>query len=118
MSRKKTPGGETEMSRYHEIYKSWQQDPESFWADAASDIHWHKPFDKVFDDKAGLTAAGSSAANATPLTIASTGTSSGDAETRPRSSTTVRLPERRDPSPSASFFTRSKPSPPSSPTKA
>ena len=42
------------MSRYHEIYKSWQRDPESFWADAASDIHWHKPFDKVFDDKAGL----------------------------------------------------------------
>ena len=42
------------MSRYHEIYKSWQRDPESFWAGAASDIHWHKPFDKVFDDKAGL----------------------------------------------------------------
>ena len=42
------------MSRYHEVYKSWQRDPESFWADAASDIHWHKPFDKVFDDKAGL----------------------------------------------------------------
>ena len=42
------------MSRYLEIYKSWQRDPESFWADAASDIHWHKPFDKVFDDKAGL----------------------------------------------------------------
>jgi propionyl-CoA synthetase len=42
------------MSRYHEIYKSWQRDPESFWAGAASDIHWHKPFDKVFDEKAGL----------------------------------------------------------------
>jgi propionyl-CoA synthetase len=42
------------MSRYHEIYKGWQRDPESFWADAASDIHWHKPFDKVLDDKAGL----------------------------------------------------------------
>jgi propionyl-CoA synthetase len=42
------------MSRYREVYKSWQRDPESFWADAASDIHWHKPFDKVFDDKAGL----------------------------------------------------------------
>jgi propionyl-CoA synthetase len=42
------------MSRYHEVYKSWQRDPESFWADAASDIHWHKPFDKVFDEKAGL----------------------------------------------------------------
>jgi propionyl-CoA synthetase len=42
------------MSRYHEVYNSWQRDPESFWADAASDIHWHKPFDKVFDEKAGL----------------------------------------------------------------
>ena len=42
------------MSCYHEVYKSWQRDPELFWADAASDIHWHKPFDKVFDDKAGL----------------------------------------------------------------
>ncbi|MGB3037299.1 MAG: acetyl-coenzyme A synthetase N-terminal domain-containing protein, partial [Methyloceanibacter sp.] len=42
------------MSRYHEIYKSWQRDPESFWAGAASDIHWHKPFDKVLDDKAGV----------------------------------------------------------------
>lgn len=78
------------MSCYHEIYKSWQRDPESFWAGAASDIHWHKPFDKVFDDKAGLMAAGSSAANATPPTIASIGTSPRDAETRPRSSTTVR----------------------------
>jgi propionyl-CoA synthetase len=42
------------MGRYHEVYKSWQRDPDSFWADAASDIHWHKSFDKVFDDKAGL----------------------------------------------------------------
>jgi propionyl-CoA synthetase len=42
------------MSRYHEVYRSWQRDPESFWADAASDIHWHKPFAKVFDDKAGV----------------------------------------------------------------
>ena len=42
------------MSCYYEIYKSWQRDPELFWADAASDIHWHKPFDRVFDEKAGL----------------------------------------------------------------
>jgi propionyl-CoA synthetase len=42
------------MSRYHEVYKSWQRDPKAFWADAASGIHWHKPFDKVFDGKAGL----------------------------------------------------------------
>jgi propionyl-CoA synthetase len=42
------------MSRYHEAYESWQRDSESFWREAASDIHWHKPFDKVFDEKAGV----------------------------------------------------------------
>jgi propionyl-CoA synthetase len=42
------------MSRYCEVYESWRKDPESFWADAASDVVWHKPFDKVFDGNAGL----------------------------------------------------------------
>jgi len=42
------------MSRYREVYESWRKDPESFWADAASDVVWHKPFDKVFDSDAGL----------------------------------------------------------------
>ena len=36
------------MSRYHEIYKSWQRDPESFWGGAAADKQLHKPVEKVF----------------------------------------------------------------------
>ncbi len=42
------------MSRYGEVYESWRKDPESFWANAASDVVWHKPFDKVFDGDAGI----------------------------------------------------------------
>ena len=42
------------MSRYHEVYQAWQRDPEGFWAEAAGDIDWHKPWDKVFDVMDGL----------------------------------------------------------------
>jgi propionyl-CoA synthetase len=42
------------MSRYHEVYDSWRKDPESFWTRAAAEIHWHTPFTKVFDAKAGV----------------------------------------------------------------
>jgi propionyl-CoA synthetase len=52
-ARKKIMGRRSKMSRYREVYSSWQRDPLSFWAEAAADIHWDKPFDKVFDDKAG-----------------------------------------------------------------
>ncbi len=41
-------------SRYHEAYKSWQADPEQFWAEAAKEIDWYKPWDKVFDPDAGV----------------------------------------------------------------
>ncbi|MHA1565621.1 MAG: propionyl-CoA synthetase [Alphaproteobacteria bacterium] len=41
-------------SRYREVYESWQQDPEAFWAKAAEDIDWVKPADKVFDADAGI----------------------------------------------------------------
>jgi propionyl-CoA synthetase len=41
------------QSRYHQIYESWQRDPEGFWAEAASDIVWTKPWDKVFDGADG-----------------------------------------------------------------
>ena len=37
------------MSRYHEVYASWQKDPDAFWADVAKDISWYKLWDKVFD---------------------------------------------------------------------
>jgi propionyl-CoA synthetase len=35
-------------SRYHEIYGGWKQDPEKFWADAAKQIDWIKPADRIF----------------------------------------------------------------------
>ena len=40
-------------SRYHEVYAAWQKDPEAFWAEAAREISWFKPWDKVFDPYAG-----------------------------------------------------------------
>jgi propionyl-CoA synthetase len=42
------------MTRYHDVYKSWQNDPEGFWATAASAMDWSKPWDKVQDSSSGL----------------------------------------------------------------
>ncbi|WP_274627231.1 propionyl-CoA synthetase [Arvimicrobium flavum] len=41
-------------SRYREVYAAWKSDPEKFWADAARDIDWFKPWEKVFDADAGV----------------------------------------------------------------
>src|SRR5215469_7607011 len=41
-------------SRYAEAYQRSCRDPEGFWADAAADIDWIRPADKVFDPQAGL----------------------------------------------------------------
>jgi propionyl-CoA synthetase len=41
-------------SRYHETYERWQRDPEGFWAEAAAEIDWYKPAEKVFDRSAGV----------------------------------------------------------------
>lgn len=35
------------MSSYEQVYKSWQQNPEEFWENAAKDISWDKPWEKV-----------------------------------------------------------------------
>jgi propionyl-CoA synthetase len=43
-----------EKSRYHEIYARAQRAPESFWAEAAKEIDWIKPADKVFDAAQGV----------------------------------------------------------------
>jgi len=40
-------------SRYHEVYEGWKRDPEGFWADAAAEIDWIKPWDTVFDASLG-----------------------------------------------------------------
>ena len=42
------------MSRYHEVYAASQRDPEAFWAEAAREIDWIVPWDKVFDPSAGV----------------------------------------------------------------
>ncbi len=40
-------------SRYGEVYRAWQRDPESWWAEAASGISWRKTWDRVFDPMIG-----------------------------------------------------------------
>ncbi|MBL8908326.1 MAG: propionyl-CoA synthetase [Rhizobiales bacterium] len=42
------------MSRYREVYEGWKADPEGFWAKAAAEVDWFKPWDKVFDRVDGL----------------------------------------------------------------
>jgi propionyl-CoA synthetase len=42
------------MSRYHDVYKNWQQNPEAFWADAAQALDWSKTWDNVQDSSSGL----------------------------------------------------------------
>ncbi|QPC85838.1 AMP-binding protein [Mesorhizobium sp. NBSH29] len=41
-------------TRYFEVYDSWKNDPEGFWAKAAGEIDWFKPWDRVFDAEAGV----------------------------------------------------------------
>ncbi len=41
------------MSRYGEVYKAWQSNPEAFWAEAAREITWYKPWERVFDPYSG-----------------------------------------------------------------
>ncbi|MBD2748343.1 propionyl-CoA synthetase [Microvirga sp. BT688] len=41
------------QSRYHEVYADWKADPERFWAQAAREIDWIKPADKIFDAALG-----------------------------------------------------------------
>ena len=40
-------------SRYGEVYRAWQRDPEAWWAEAASGISWRKGWDRVFDPAIG-----------------------------------------------------------------
>ena len=42
------------QSRYREIYRRSMADPEGFWAEAAGEIDWTSPGDKVFDPDAGV----------------------------------------------------------------
>jgi len=35
-------------SRYQQVYDGWSKDPEKFWGEAAEQIDWIKPADKIF----------------------------------------------------------------------
>ncbi len=37
-------------SNYHETYERWKSEPLEFWSDAAKQISWDKPWDKVLDE--------------------------------------------------------------------
>ena len=41
-------------SSYSGVYAAWKQDPEAFWAEAAREIDWFRPFDQVFDPSQGV----------------------------------------------------------------
>jgi len=34
---------------YEAVYRSWLEDPEGFWAEAAESIHWYKKWEQVLD---------------------------------------------------------------------
>src|ERR671925_2302212 len=36
-------------SIYDEVYRRWSGAPESFWGEAAEEIHWYKKWDRVLD---------------------------------------------------------------------
>ena len=42
------------MSTYEKTYQRWQSDPKAFWAEAARDIDWIKPWDHVYAKVDGL----------------------------------------------------------------
>jgi acetyl-CoA synthetase len=37
------------LAEYEQMYRRSVDDPEGFWAEAASELHWFKPWDKVLD---------------------------------------------------------------------
>ncbi|API53941.1 propionyl-CoA synthetase [Rhizobium leguminosarum] len=39
---------------YHQAYAAWKRDPEAFWREAASDIDWFKPAERIFSPNEGV----------------------------------------------------------------
>ncbi|NEJ01907.1 propionyl-CoA synthetase [Rhizobium ruizarguesonis] len=39
---------------YHQVYAAWKRDPEAFWREAASDIDWFKPPERIFSPNEGV----------------------------------------------------------------
>lgn len=44
----------TSTSHYAEVYESWNDDPQAFWARAAQGVDWIKPFERAFDPSSGV----------------------------------------------------------------
>jgi len=42
------------MSRYHEVYQGWRDDPIDFWGKAAAEIDWAAPWTSVFNPDGGI----------------------------------------------------------------
>ncbi len=39
---------------YHQTYAAWKGDPEAFWREAANDIDWFKPPERIFSPNEGV----------------------------------------------------------------
>ena len=42
------------MSGYRQTYDQWRADPQAFWAEAAREISWTRPPERIFDPDAGV----------------------------------------------------------------
>ena len=42
------------MNGYRQTYDRWRADPQAFWAEAAREIAWTKPPERIFDAEAGV----------------------------------------------------------------
>ncbi|TNM60580.1 propionyl-CoA synthetase [Aliirhizobium smilacinae] len=42
------------QSRYFDVYRAWENNPEEFWRDAADAIDWFKQPEKIFDQSQGV----------------------------------------------------------------
>jgi len=42
------------MTSYKAVYESWQNDPIAYWEEAAKEIDWFSPAEKIFDADAGV----------------------------------------------------------------
>ncbi len=45
---------EQSASRYAQTYRRWKDDPQGFWSEAAREIDWFKPAERIFDADAGV----------------------------------------------------------------
>ena len=72
------------------VYRSSLTDPAGFWAQAARDIEWIKPAERVLDDSVRRSTDGLPVECSIPATTRSTGISTAVAATRWRSFTTRR----------------------------